>query len=433
MATKKRVSMIVLALLMAASMVFAQGAMEGSTPAAPKQVVVKTMAYGDNSNQEGVNWVRIVSEFEKANPNIKIDYEMLYDEAYHQKVVARLAAGDIPDLAYMGADARWGTPWKEAAQQFDHRSIIDSGYYDLKLIPSMGPNGEIFEIPLGTSNITTVLFMNKKLVESLGFIQPKTYDDLVKMVSAAKKAGIEVISIDGADGWAWGSCVMSMVVARMSGDPQWMSKAVAGQFKFTDKVFVDSLDFLARMVKDGVISAKSVLIDYGANVSNFSNEKALFMVQGQWVAGEIKREVADNTIMMAWPKLPGEKDGAAGSVAAAIQVGYGLTKKGASDPVVKDAALKFMQYFFSHAETEQRLRDGAIVAPVLKNFKVPADLPAIVKQKVGLAQTAMNTDVIDAFLSGDPNEALNTGMQKIVSGQATAAQIAAQVETLMKR
>ncbi|MHC1692159.1 MAG: ABC transporter substrate-binding protein [Sphaerochaetaceae bacterium] len=433
MATKKRVSMIVLALLMAASMVFAQGAMEGSTPAAPKQVVVKTMAYGDNSNQEGVNWVRIVSEFEKANPNIKIDYEMLYDEAYHQKVVARLAAGDIPDLAYMGADARWGTPWKEAAQQFDHRSIIDSGYYDLKLIPSMGPNGEIFEIPLGTSNITTVLFMNKKLVESLGFTQPKTYDDLVKMVSAAKKAGIEVISIDGADGWAWGSCVMSMVVARMSGDPQWMSKAVAGQFKFTDKVFVDSLDFLARMVKDGVISAKSVLIDYGANVSNFSNEKALFMVQGQWVAGEIKREVADNTIMMAWPKLPGEKDGAAGSVAAAIQVGYGLTKKGASDPVVKDAALKFMQYFFSHAETEQRLRDGAIVAPVLKNFKVPADLPAIVKQKVGLAQTAMNTDVIDAFLSGDPNEALNTGMQKIVSGQATAAQIAAQVESLMKR
>lgn len=433
MATKKRVSMIVLALLMAASMVFAQGAMEGSTPAAPKQVVVKTMAYGDNSNQEGVNWVRIVSEFEKANPNIKIDYEMLYDEAYHQKVVARLAAGDIPDLAYMGADARWGTPWKEAAQQFDHRSIIDSGYYDLKLIPSMGPNGEIFEIPLGTSNITTVLFMNKKLVESLGFTQPKTYDDLVKMVSAAKKAGIEVISIDGADGWAWGSCVMSMVVARMSGDPQWMSKAVAGQFKFTDKVFVDSLDFLARMVKDGVISAKSVLIDYGANVSNFSNEKALFMVQGQWVAGEIKREVADNTIMMAWPKLPGEKDGAAGSVAAAIQVGYGLTKKGASDPVVKDAALKFMQYFFSHAETEQRLRDGAIVAPVLKNFKVPADLPSIVKQKVGLAQTAMNTDVIDAFLSGDPNEALNTGMQKIVSGQATAAQIAAQVESLMKR
>lgn len=54
----------------------------------------------------------------------------------------------------------------------------------------MGPNGEIYEIPLGTSNITTVLFMNKTLVESMGFSQPKTYEDLVAMVPAAKAAGI---------------------------------------------------------------------------------------------------------------------------------------------------------------------------------------------------------------------------------------------------
>ena len=59
--------------------------------AAPK-VVVKTMAYGDNSNPEGVNWLRIVAAFEKANPDIDIDFELLYDEVYHQKVVARLAA-----------------------------------------------------------------------------------------------------------------------------------------------------------------------------------------------------------------------------------------------------------------------------------------------------------------------------------------------------
>jgi raffinose/stachyose/melibiose transport system substrate-binding protein len=50
-----------------------------------------------------------------------------------------------------------------------------------------------------------------------------------------------------------------------------------------------------------------------------------------------------------------------------------------------------------------------------------------------LAQKAPVTDVIDAYLSGDANEALNTGMQKIVSGQATPQQIAAQVESLVKR
>jgi raffinose/stachyose/melibiose transport system substrate-binding protein len=401
--------------------------------AAPK-VVVKTMAYGDNSNPEGVNWLRIVAAFEKANPDIDIDFELLYDEAYHQKVVARLAAGDVPHLAYMGADARWGKPWQEAGQQFNHKPFMDSKYYDLKLIPPMGPKGEIWEIPLGTSNLCTMLYMNEKLVKSLGFSAPKTYQDIAAMAPAAKAKGLDVVSIDGADGWAWGSCLMSMVIARMSGDAHWVSKAVEGKNKFTDKVFVDSLAFIERAVKDGVIASKSVLVDYGANLSNFSNEKALFMVQGHWIAGSIENpEVANNTLMMAWPKLPGEKAATAGSVAAAISVGYGITKAGAADPKVRDAALKFLQYFYSHEETTQRLRDGAIIAPVLKNFKVPDDLPRLVKQKVGIAQSAMNTDVIDAFLSGAPNDALNAGMQKIAAGQATAQQIAQEVESLMNR
>ena len=80
------------------------------------QVTLKVMGYGDNSNSEGQTFKRIVAEFEKANPGVKVDYELLYDEAYHQKAVARLAAGDAPDVAYMGADARWGGSWKEAGQ-----------------------------------------------------------------------------------------------------------------------------------------------------------------------------------------------------------------------------------------------------------------------------------------------------------------------------
>jgi len=157
-------------------------------------------------------------------------------------------------------------------------------------------------------------------------------------------------------------------------------------------------------------------------------------VQGQWAAGGIENpEVADNTLMMAWPKLPGEKAGTEGSVAAAIQVGYGLTKEGASDPKVRDAAMKFINYFYSEPETTQRLRDGAIVAPILKDYQVPDDLPEIVKSKVALAQSAMNTDVIDAYLSGDPNAALNASMQQIAAGDATAEEVAADVESLLRK
>lgn len=429
----KRLAMVLIVLMAACAMVFATGQTDVKAATAAKPVVVKAMAYGDNSNAEGVNWVRIVDAFEKANPGIDIQSELLYDEAYHQKVTARLAAGDIPAFAYMGADARWGKPWKDAGQQFDVKPYLDANYYDLNLIPPMGPNGEIFEIPLGTSNICTVLYANEALIKSLGFALPKTYMDIVAMVPKAKAAGLDVISIDGADGWAWGSCLMSAVIARMSGDANWVSKAVAGTYKFTDAAFVDSLALIPKMVASGVISPQSVTVDYGTNISNYSNKKALFMVQGQWAAGSIDPAVANDTVLMPFPALPGEKAAMAGSVAAAIQVGYGLTKAGAADPVVRDAAMKFITYFYSHAETTQRLLDGAIVAPVLKNFKVPEELAKINKSKVALAQTAKSTDVIDAFLSGAPNDTLNAGMQKLVVGSTTPVALAAEVEALARK
>ncbi len=423
---KKAIGIIVLLILLVAMLVNCPG----------QKVVIKAMAYGNEANQEGQNWVRIVDQFQKDNPNITLDFELLYDEAYHQKVTANLAGGEksIPDFAYMGADARWGTPWKEAGQQFDHRPYMDPNYYDMKLVPPMGPNGEIWEIPLGTSNITTVLYMNQSLVQSLGFDVPKTYDDLKAMVPKAKAAGLEVVSIDGADGWAWGSCLMSAFIARISGDANYVAKSLKGEAKFNDANWVAALTVLQTMVKDGVMTSKSVGVDYGTNLSNYGNKKALFCVQGQWAAGSIDKAVQDDSLMMAWPALPGEKSNMAGSVAAAIQVGYGLTKKGGNNPAIRDAALKFLlEYFYSEPEVTQRLRDGGIVAPILKNYQVPADLPPIVKQKVGLAQSALNTDVIDAFLSGAANDALNAGMQKIVRGEATPQQIADEVEGLVKR
>ena len=49
-----------------------------------KQVTLNIMGYGDNSNAEGQTFKRICEEFMDANPDVKVNYELLYDEAYHQ-------------------------------------------------------------------------------------------------------------------------------------------------------------------------------------------------------------------------------------------------------------------------------------------------------------------------------------------------------------
>ena len=422
---KKAMLLLIVGLILVGG-AFANGGAED------KKVTLDLMGYGNNSNDEGIIWAKQVAEFQEQNPGITVVDELLYDEAYHQKVTARLAAGDAPHLAYMGADARWGAPWQEAGMQIDNRPYIDANMFDMNLIPEMGPNGERYYLPLGTSNICTVLYMNEPLAASLGFGVPETYEDLVAMVPAAQAAGIQVVSIDGADGWAWGSCLLSALIARTSGDANWVKKAVEGRNKFTDDAMVDALTLIETMVADGVIDSKTVTVDYGANISTFSNEQSLFFVQGQWAAGGVENpDVRSNMKLMAWPVMPGEKSSVAGSVAAAWQVGYGVTKRAETEGLT-DAAAKFLAYINNEDWATQRLRTGSIVAPVNKGYTAPADLPNELAQKVALAQTALNTDVIDAYLTGPPNDALNAGMQKIASGQATPAEVAAEVEALAR-
>jgi raffinose/stachyose/melibiose transport system substrate-binding protein len=104
--------------------------------------------------------------------------------------------------------------------------------------------------------------------------------------------------------------------------------------------------------------------------------------------------------------------------------------------LICDAVLRFIKFFYSEEEVIHRLRNDAdFTSPNIKNFKVPDDLPPLTKQKIAFEYKTGNkvTEVIDMFLPGAPNDALNAGMQRIVSGLANPEEVAAAVERLIKR
>jgi raffinose/stachyose/melibiose transport system substrate-binding protein len=395
-------------------------------------VVIKAMGYGELANEQGIAWKRFVESFESENPDVFIDYELCEDNAYLNRVRDRLRSTDIPHLVYMSDLGRWAEPWEKAGQRFDHRGFIDPKQYNMRLVIPMGPKGEIYEIPLGTPNVTSVLYMNIELIESLGFQAPKTYEDMIAMVPKARELGYDVVTIDGSDGWAWGACVLSCFIGRLSGDAKWVSKAVKGEVKFTDKEFVDSINLIERMVKDGVIPDHAYSVNYEDSIRRYSERKALFMVQGQWSAGAISSKTANNTFMIPWPKLPGEKENMAGSVAAVNQAGYGLTKSGASDGRILKAGIRFINYFNSVEEETRRFRNGEIVAPNLLGYDIPGYFPAILKEKAKMVWTSKYTEVIDAYLDYGANKALINGLIEVSSGNKKPKDLAAEVENLAR-
>ena len=391
-----------------------------------KQVTLNIMGYGDNSNSEGQTFKRICEEFEAENPDVKIDYEMLYDEAYHQKAVSRLAAGDVPDIAYMGADARWGAEWQEAGQQINNVPYYPENI-DASLVPDFFGTGVKPYLPLGGSNYCTVVAINMDLLNKIGGKIPETYEDMKALAKTCKANGIQLMSTHGADGWVWGSCVMSGIIPRTTGDLKWIEKAVNKQVKFTDQGFVDALSVLSTWVKDGVLDPNSVLTDNGTGMSNFVNGKYLMYIDGQWAFGEQNLgKLSKSVKLISIPQVPGEK-ACAGSLAGAWQVGYGITKKGTKDKKVLDAAKRWMAYFYSYEETVQRLQDGGISAPIIKNFKLPAGMDPCIAEKATLGAYP-SCYVIDSYLTGVANDTLNAGMQDIVSGKITPAALAANVQ-----
>ena len=414
-------------LLAAACMV----AIAASLFAAPKakkvkQVTLNIMGYGDNSNAEGQTFKRICEEFMDANPDVKVNYELLYDEAYHQKAVSRLAAGDVPDIAYMGADARWGAEWQEAGQQINNVPYYPSNI-DASLVPDFFGTGVKPYLPLGGSNYCTVVAVNMDLLNKIGGKIPETYEDMKALAKLCKDNGIQLMSTHGADGWVWGSCVMSGIIPRTTGDLKWIEKAVNKQVKFTDKGFVDALSVLSTWVKDGVLDPNSVLTDNGTGMSNFVNGKYLMYIDGQWAFGEQNLgKLSKSVKLISIPQVPGEK-ACAGSLAGAWQVGYGITKKGTKDKKVLDAAKRWMAYFYSYEETVQRLQDGGISAPIIKNFKLPSGMDPCIAEKATLGAYP-SCYVIDSYLTGVANDTLNAGMQDIVSGKITPAALAANVQ-----
>jgi len=393
-------------------------------------IIVDVLAYGNKLNAEGRSWIRIVDEFERLNPNIDIQYDLLFEEAYDENMTARIRRGDHPHMAFIRPHSSGRLNWNNSGQSWDHKEYLED-MYDLSLIPSHGSRGEINYIPLGTSQMTAVLFMNESLVTALGYSKPETFEDLINMVPGAQQRGLQVISINGADKWTWGTCLLSTFIARTSGDPRWFSKAASGEYKFTDKPFIDALTIIEMLVQNDLITPQSLYLTYSESIAQFSREEALFMVQGQWAGNSIEDPlVAARTSLLPWPVLPMENDETAGTVASVPQGGYGLTRAGAENIEIREAALAFLNYYNREAEAVKRLEAGQIVSPVLSDWIMPQDLPPIIKSQIELSQTAGMTQAMDGLISQDLTASINQGIQEIVGGTATPEEIAQRVESI---
>lgn len=431
----KRITVVVALVL--AALVLVTGCSKKEAAESSGKVTLRVLNYADAAEAGYAIEKKIWDDFRAANPDIILEYEELFDEPFHHKTEAYAASGNLPDVLFMWPSGRSSTLYNKGLVK-DLTPLVAPIKNNLEpYATAPQAHGILGEIPQTNTN-TSYMFVNDGLLKQLGLEKPKTYQDMVNMVPVARAAGVEVLIMPAMDDWVFQSCLFSLVSGRLAGD-EFIDAALAGNAKFTDQKFVDVLDFFAKLVKDGVMNKNVLNIDYGQGPNLFASGKCLFYIDGDWRVGAfitdpetgealIPVNEQPNYSIMNFPAIPGEINKNSSSVI--VGTGYGMNANIPAGSAKEAAAWRLIQYLVSPEVAKQKLESGAFLTASW--IGVTSDKLEPLSRAAAKVEVDIPTYVIDGVLDAQVFGPINVGLQEIVLGTKTPAQVAADTQKALE-
>ena len=391
-----------------------------------KEVELTVLNYLDITSPEAKAWDATVEAFNAKYPNITLKIENSFGEAYHQKLAALAAAGDLPDVMYLWPGGRSAEIYRNELTE-DLYPFLGPDKY--KFVPAaVAPqwDGKLYELPIGIT-ATHVMYVNTKLLSDLGLTMPKTYDELVAMVPKIKEAGLYPILMPNKASWVMQSCLFSALVGRIAGQ-DWLDALIAGEASFTDQEFVDSLALVKDMYDTGLLPPQSIQLEYGDGPNLFATGRSPFMIDGDWRVGAVAplltEEAQENFELTVFPDIAGQK-GESGSTSTVAATGFGMKAGLTGDKA--DAAWKWIYFFAGPQAAEIRLIEQGMIPTYIMDLSAYDISPLAVKRGAFYPEHS-GTYVLDDKITGEPINILNTGLQELALGNTTPEKLAAEIE-----
>lgn len=436
----KRISLTLVLLSLAMGTCFAQGDKE-SWDSSDGKVTLKVLNYYDTTEPGYEKERQIWQNFRDENPDINLITEDLCNEAFHQKVSAYVASGNLPDVMYMYPSGRSAVLHKNKLVK-DLKPLLGdeflSNFVSTTLDVKTQGAGYLAELPQSIC-YSTVVYTNKALLDSLNLGIPKTYEELKAMVPILKAHGIQTVLMANKDDWVMQSCLFSTIAGRYVGT-KWFDDVKEGKVKFTDPEFVQALKMLETMYKDDVISRNTIQIAYGEAPGLFASGKAAFFVDGDWkqsafltnpTTGEslISPEKQERELeLIQFPALIDEKY--PGVVSATLGCGFGISSAILEGSEKEKAAVKLIKYLYSREVQQQYLDIGRYV-PSRKDVSTDNVEPIIKKMMKYYSQSDSTCYVLDSVLDPSVYTVLNKVLQEIGMGTKTPEAAAEEVQKAM--
>lgn len=333
-------ALVATALLLVVVLVYRSNTFSISSTEAEEEGTTITLVYAFQNSQWSACVEEVVRRFEEAYPDIHVHYEIQYEDAVYEDVLFRLAARDeLGDVVQIKEPYAWANSGLIAplpaslTEQVRTTCTVEDKTYGV--------------CALGT---TTGIVYNKAIFDRLGLTLPNTYEEFLALCDTLQENGITPLGVGGQDLWHFEYWLNHFLRADiLSREPDFLAQCSAGERDWNDPLITNMLTHFNELFARGYVHESWPSTPDGSMAYLLAEEQVAMIFSGPWLVSDAK--ALDDTLSLGWFYVPNE-DGAV-IAGDSLDVFWTVTAGCAEDPARFDAAVKFLEFFYSDDLYEQ--------------------------------------------------------------------------------
>lgn len=354
----------------------------------------------------------LIADFERKNPDIKVNYVAFEPTGYPTVLSTALAGGKGPDVMMVRAYGGLEQVAKAGYLEPITNKFPELGNFSSQALASetLRSDKQLYAVPFATQ--TLGLYYNKAIFQKLKLPAPRTWDDLLKAGQMLKAAGVIPLANGTKD--AWQAEIMLGVFGPNVYGAAFYNDLKNGKTDFEDPRFINAIKQIQKL--QPLLPTNYTAVDYPTAQQLFSSGRAGMFAGGSFEMATFRSQ--NPAIQMDFIPAPSMKKGEQRLVSTYGDGGYAINAKSTK----KQAALKFLR-FTATRQFGQKFTDVLQnVSPM--NGIVPRD--PLVQKVIQYNKNALPYIMYVDYRYNNPTGSalLQPALQKVFSGELTASQAA---------
>ncbi len=366
--------------------------------------------------EDRTQYGELFGAFTQANPNIRIAFQGFEAQNYGTALSTALAAGTGPDVihirAYGGTEQFARAGYLEPLTLDKVPEIVNYSPVALSSV-SMRSDKQVYAVPFASQ--TLGLFVNRDILARHSVAVPTNWDDFLAACKTLKDRG--VIPLANGLNTAWMVEVFTSVFTLPHYGLAFQNDLVSGKATFEDPRYIAALEKLLALRE--FMPPGFSGIDYPTMQQLFLSGRAAMFAGGSFEIANFRRQMPN--LPMDFHAPPAAAAGGPQLVSLFYDGGYAVNAK--TDK--KDAALRLIRYLSTPGFGNNFSRLLGNISPI-RGVQIEDPMLANVARLNAVAGDYM---MAVHFRYQDPTGStlLQAGVQRLMAGQQTAAQLAGDI------